>query len=355
MSLKQLIDNLKYLKLFYKMTYSIKKYDSILKVPKEWDSVIQDNIYLSIKFLSFMEEIDHCKQEYYMVYNDNKLDGVFMMYERPHYNLFMFTKYNLYGKMKLMYVPLSVTRPGVECNQSLNYILDTITKMKGPKMLLNLEKKDLDHRYAIGLTCPKCIFYNHFNSFEEYLNQLRSNYRYRYTKALERSNDLKFYFLEDNRSFNNEMYNCYLQVYNKSKIRVEKLPIEFFRGEFFKIFVLERKEDNKVVGFGQLLENGDELIFEFVGVDYQYNTEYDTYHRILLEIVRYGIEYHFKTIDFGQTADESKLKLGSKYTYLYAYLHHSNKLINQINKKLAKKIEYKPIETEFNVFKKEIK
>ena len=102
-----------------------------------------------------------------------------------------------------------------------------------------------------------------------------------------------------------------------------------------------------------MLPNGKELIFEFVGVDYKYNNQYDTYHRILLEIVKYGIENNFETIDFGQTADESKLKLGSKYTKLYAYLHDSNKLRNFINKKLARFIEYKPITTDYQVFKED--
>ena len=218
-------------------------------------------------------------------------------------------------------------------------------------MILNIEDVE-PCGYAKGLTCPKCILTNDFDSFEHYLNSLRSNYRYRYNKCFKKSSPLTLEYLEDNKDFTEEMYDCYLQVYNKSKIRVEKLPIEFFRGKYFKIFVLKNEE--KVVGFGQMVENGTELIFEFVGVDYKYNNTYDTYHRILLEIVKYGIENNFKTIDFGQTADESKLKLGAKYTMLYAYLHHSNKLINSINKKLAKYIEYKPITTDYKVFKESV-
>ena len=66
-----------------------------------------------------------------------------------------------------------------------------------------------------------------------------------------------------------------------------------------------------------------------------------------------GIENNFETIDFGQTADESKFKLGSKYIKLYAYLHDSNKLRNFINKKLARFIEYKPITTDYQVFKED--
>ena len=56
----------------------IKQYDSIMLVPKEWDSIIGDNLYLSIEFLTFMEKIDKCNQKYYMIYVDGKLDSVFM-------------------------------------------------------------------------------------------------------------------------------------------------------------------------------------------------------------------------------------------------------------------------------------
>lgn len=326
----------------------IKEFDSITKVPDLWDSVIGDNLYLSKAFLTFMEEIDRCDQRYYMLFDDGVLDSVFMSYVRKKYNLAMFTRFTLYQKMTMIYVPLSVTRPGIAYGKHLDKVLDHIKSMKGPKMVLNLE--DVEPRgFAKGLTCPKCILTNRFSSFEEYLDSLRSSYRYRYHKCLKRSAPLTLEYLSDNREFTEEMYGCYLQVYEKSRIRVEKLPIEFFRGGFFKIFVLKNGE--RAVGFGQMVENGSELIFEFVGVDYRYNGTFDTYHRILLEIVRHGIENGFKTIDFGQTADESKLKLGSEYTMLYAYLHHSNRFINRLNKKLAKYIEYKPITTDYRVFK----
>lgn len=326
----------------------IKRFDSASVLPDAWDSIIGDNLYLSKNFLSFMESVDQCEQKYYMLYDDGVLDTVFMTYVRKKYNLAMFTRFYLYQKMTMVYVPLSVTRPGIAYGKHLGEVFDFLKTLKGPKIILNIGDYSPEG-YAKGLTCPKCILTNRFSSFENYLERLRSNYRYRYTKCLKKSAPLKIEYLEDNKAFTEEMYECYLQVYNKSRIRVEKLPIEFFRGDFFKIFVLKNEE--KVVGFGQMLPNGSELIFEFVGVDYKYNNIYDTYHRILLEIVRYGIEHNFRTIDFGQTADESKLKLGSEYTMLYAYLHHSNRLVNAINRKLAKYIEYKPITTEYRVFK----
>lgn len=329
----------------------IKQFDSITKVPDEWDSIIGDNIYLSKEFLEFMERIDKCEQKYYMIYDDDVLDTIFMTYVRERYNPAMFTKFNLYQRMTMIYVPLSVTRPGIAYNKHLDKAMEFIKTIKGPKMLLNIEDVD-PQGFAKGLTCPKCILTNRFDSFDDYMSKLRSNYRYRYTKCFKKSAPLTIEYLENNEDFTEEMYECYLQVYNKSRAHVEKLPIEFFRGKYFKIFVLKNEE--KVLGFGQMLPNGTELVFEFVGVDYEYNNTYDTYHRILLEIVKYGIENKFETIDFGQTADESKLKLGSKYTMLYAYMHHSNAMLNGIYKKLAKHIEYKPITTDYNVFKEDI-
>ena len=127
----------------------------------------------------------------------------------------------------------------------------------------------------------------------------------------------------------------------------------YFEGGFFRIFVAELK--GQPVGFVQLMENGSELIFEFVGIDYKYNAQYQVYHRMLYEIIRYGIENGFKSIDFGQTADDTKLKLGCRYTYLYAWLHHSNRLVNYLLGKFAPRLVYKPVGVNFRVFREESK
>ena len=139
---------------------------------------------------------------------------------------------------------------------------------------------------------------------------------------------------------------------DSSRVRIERLSKAYFQGEIFRLFVAE--EQGRPVGFVQLLENGTELIFEFVGLDYQCNARLPVYHRLLLEIVDYGIRGGFCTIDFGQTADDTKLKLGCKYTYLYAALHHSNPLINAVCRKFAPFLEYKPLTTRFRVFKEEL-
>ncbi|MCI8612295.1 MAG: GNAT family N-acetyltransferase [Clostridia bacterium] len=328
----------------------IEVYEKVADLPDGWDAVVGSNIYLTRKFMAFMERADDAPKKYYAVFDGDKIDTVFMTQQRKGYNLGMFAKFDFKIKMTLVYVPLSVTRAGIAYGTKLSEAMEYVRKLPGYKIFLNLP--DINPKgYAKGLTCPKCELLVRWDTFEDYMSTLRSNYRYRFKKALDKSHPLSIRYLSDGSEFTHEMYTLYEQVYAKSRIRVEKLSEDFFRGEFFKIFVFE--ENGAARGFVQMLENGDELVFEFVGVDYKYNKKYDTYLAMLLEIVRYGINHGFKTIDFGQTADDTKLKLGCKYEYLWAYLTHKNPLLNALCKRLAPKLQYRPLAENFSVFKED--
>lgn len=328
----------------------IVKYECADDLPAEWDLIVGDNIYLTREFISFMEGTDDHIKKYYGVFCGEKLDTVFETVEFDDFNLSMFSGRDKFVKITLVYVPLSVTQAGIAYNECLAEAAEFVRKIPGYKMFLNMPDVTLKG-YAKGYTCPKCILDIKWETFDEYLDSLRSNYRYRYKKALKKSSHLTIRYLSDGSEFTSEMYSMYEQVYGKSRVRVEKLTERFFRGKCFKIFVME--EEGKPKGFVQLLENGSELVFEFVGVDYSANSECDTYIAMLLEIVRYGIENGFETIDFGQTADDAKLKLGSRHVYLYAFLNHSNPIINALCHIFAQKIQCKPMKQVFEVFKKE--
>ena len=318
-------------------------------LPAEWDDVVGDNLYLRRDFLAFMQGCEDCSQHYHLVRDaDGRLDTVYMTYVRRHYNLAMFTGRRYEVTMTFVYVPLSVTRPGIAWGSCRDEALEAIRGIKGYTLMLNLPPGDYPG-FATGLTCPKCILTLEWPTFDAYLSSLRSHYRHRYTKALRQSAGLTLRFLDDNAEFDETLYALYGQVYDHSALKIEKLPQSFFQGPYFRILVAE--DDQGPVGFVQFLPNGDELIFEFVGFDYATNRTYDTYQRLMLEIVRYGIEHGFRTIDLGQTADDTKLKLGSRYEMLYAALHHSNPILQWVSRLLAPALQYRPLTTDFRVFR----
>ena len=323
------------------------------ELPPEWDEITGDNVYLKRDFLSFIERTERdYHPTYHLFYDGDRLDSVFLSHPRKGYNLTMFTKINYKVSVTFIYLPMCVTRNAIVLGKLKNAVLDEIKAIKGYKMILNLDDRDMPG-FATGLTCPKCILDLNFKNLDDYFLSMRSDYRNRAKKVMNRSKPLVIREINGQTDFSEELYRLYLNVLGKSRMRIETLSREYFKGEMFRSLVAYFGE--RPVGFIQLLANGDELIFEFVGVDYSYNESLAVYHRLLYEIVRYGIDNGFKTVDFGQTADDIKLKLGCRYVYLYAALHHSNRIMNGLCKRLGPRIEYKPIKTVYRVFKGEEK
>ena len=322
-------------------------------LPAEWDTLTDGDPYMRRNFLSFIErtEMDY-QPAYYLFYDADILDSCFVAFCNRKFDIAMFTKITFFRKVTLIYLPMSVTRPGIVFGKLRREVLETIKKIKGYKLVLNMEDEDAPG-FATGLTCPKCILDVRWKTYKEYASSLRSDYRNRLKKVFSRSKGLRIRPIDNGKEFDDALYRMYLNVLDHSKTKIETLSREYFKGPFFKILVAEA--EGQAVGFVQLLENGKELIFEFVGLDYRFNSEYQVYQRLLNEIIKYGIENHFERIDFGQTADEIKLKLGCRYEYLYAWLHHSDKIVNFFCKKFAHKIVYRPVEANYRVFKREKK
>jgi hypothetical protein len=323
-------------------------------LPENWDKGLGSNIYLSRSFLSFMEgRSDAEDSRYYMFTDHSGVPGTrFMLFTRKKYVITQFTRFSLKAFSRFVYVPLSVARAGVHLDAGSNRrFFDFVRDLKGMRLVFNLPGEISSPGFAQVMTCPRCVLDVRWNNFDSYMADLRSNYRNRYKKALKRSAGLKIYKLEDNRHFGEDLYALYLQVLKRADYKIETLSLEFFRGDFFDIFVMEN-EYNKPVAFYQLLENGDELIFEFTGFDAELASRYDAYNRMLMEIIRHGIENGFKRIDFGQTAEEAKLRVGCRYEYIYVLASHSNPFLNLMLKIFAPLLNYKPLlENSFNVFK----
>ena len=132
---------------------------------------------------------------------------------------------------------------------------------------------------------------------------------------------------------------------------LETLPIEYFIDYEAEIYEFMDKSNESIVGFIQLKEFGDKLCFLFGGFYKDDVEKYDIYYNMLLKIVDVGIKKRVKTIEFGQTAEESKLKIGCKEVYKYLYVHHSNSILNFIIQSFLPIMSYKSYKTLHHVFK----
>lgn len=329
-----------------------KRIENAKDLPKEWDKLCKNNIYMSKKFTMFMEKVNYCNQSYHLFYKNNKLYMGFMMFER-RFNLFIFTnKYKINLPMKFIYLPLSVSHPSIVWNEDKTELTKVLNSMKGIKIIINVDTEELDN-FSKGHYLPICTLENKWNTFDEYLNSMRASYRRRINQALKKGEAITYELLPDNKDFTLEMYNLYEQVFNHSEYSLEKLTVDFFRNDIAKTILL--KINNKIEAFIQLIEdrNNDMLIFEFCGYNYEIAHDYDIYYNMLSEITKYAIDNKFKYVQFGQTAYDAKLKFGAKMYYNYYLLSHSNKFINALIRKYNDKLQYKVVDYDFNVFKED--
>lgn len=329
-----------------------KRIENAKDLPKEWDKLCKNNIYMSKKFMMFMEKVNYCNQSYHLFYKNNKLYTGFMMFER-RFNLFIFTnKYKKNLPMKFIYLPLSVSHPSIVWNEDKTELTKVLNSMKGIKIIINVDTEELDN-FSKGHYLPICTLENKWNTFNEYLNSMRASYRRRINQALKKGEAITYELLPDNKDFTLEMYDLYEQVFNHSEYSLEKLTVDFFRNDVAKTILL--KINNKIEAFIQLIEdrNNDMLIFEFCGYNYEIAHDYDIYYNMLSEITKYAIDNKFKYVQFGQTAYDAKLKFGAKMYYNYYLLSHSNKFINALIRKYNDKLQYKVVDYDFNVFKED--
>jgi len=318
-------------------------------LPSSWDDLAGNNYALRRDFLQLLEVSQPCEQRYHLFHTPTeRLDSIILTF-RIRMNLMQYTPFTWHERVTMVHIPLSVTRPalviGVETENEVASFLKTIP---GYSIILNWRGSPQFAHYCCGTMSPQLALDLRWKSFAQYLDSMRSNYRYRYSKAQKKGLGLNYRFLADNAEFSPAMYAQYMHVNQKSRIRIETLTLEYFRQPTGRLLLCEL--EGQPMGFMQLIENGSELIWAFVGYDPRHNQTFDIYLNMLLFLVRYAIENGFTVLEMGQTAEDAKLKLGACYTPLRILVGHSNPILNLLMRLSMPFLGYKAPPENFRVF-----
>lgn len=289
-----------------------------------------------IELLTVLETTNQCDQRYI------KKEDLFIVLYKQKINLLNFKRlFPLWINATIVGLPISISEKGYFGDEKrVEEYLDSI---KGLTIVLNAEKP-----FSVyGKTLSTFRFINHFQSFEEYLECLRSSYRRRVLLALKKREGLCIRKAD----FSEEHYKLYKSVLNRSSYPLESMPLEFFKtwdSEIYEITDLE----GVLLGFVQLKQIKDKLYFIFCGFEKENIKAYDIYMNMLIWIVEFGIKRGVGEIDFGQTSEETKLKLGCEEREKYLYVNHSNPIIDKIIKYFLPRFSYKGYKVEHRVFKR---
>lgn len=324
-----------------------KVYKNANDLPPAWGEITEENHFMKRDTLKKLEMVNPCKQQYHL-HEAKKM--ALVVYELK-LDLFTFSRYLSFKiPVRIIGIPLSVSSCGyaIGDQENMEDFHQYVKSLKGFYIILNTQD---ELKMARGDTLPTYKLKIRWSTLEDYISSMRSNYRYRLKKATKRFSDVKMEVLEDNNLFGEDLYRLYEEVYSRSNEKLEKLSMDFFRRFPSKIIKFTLNEES--IAFVQLVEHDKELVFLFGGFKHQLNQAYDLYINMLLEIIHYGIKKGFESIDLGQTAEETKSKLGALKHSKYMYLHHSNFLISFVLNRLASRFSYKDYRVAHNVFKGE--
>ena len=145
-----------------------------------------------------------------------------------------------------------------------------------------------------------------------------------------------------------EIFQLYLNCYDKSELKFEKLTRRFFENLAtlmpnncrFVLYYAAEEGSEKLIGFNCLLHGNGILMDKYIGLDYDKSHVVNLYSLSWLHNITMCIRDGFHTFQSGQAAYETKLSLGATLEQTYIVFKHRNRLINPLLKLASRVLAY---------------
>ncbi len=183
-----------------------------------------------------------------------------------------------------------------------------------------------------------------FNSLDDYLASVSYSTRKGLRRKMKSFAQLRIEEHDGMPPQLDEIVRLYLNCYEKSELKFEKLNYDFFK----KLSVLMANNcrfvlyyfDKKLIGFNCLLHGNGVLMDKYIGLDYAKSLEVNLYSLSWLHNISMCIRDGFHTFQSGQAAYETKLSLGATLEQTYIVFKHRNRLINPLLKLASHVLAY---------------
>ena len=140
-----------------------------------------------------------------------------------------------------------------------------------------------------------------------------------------------------------EVYPLYLAVYDRAKLRFEKLTKEFFCAigrlmpDKARFFVW--RQDGRMVAFAMCMIEGDAIYAEYVGLDYSVALRLHLYHYIVRDMITWAMANGYKWFRSGGLNYDPKLHLRHLLDPVDLYVRHTSPICNAALKRALPLLE----------------
>ncbi|KOY51298.1 peptidogalycan biosysnthesis protein [Polaribacter dokdonensis] len=187
-----------------------------------------------------------------------------------------------------------------------------------------------------------------WNTFDDYLQALKTKFRVKAKKALKLSKSLSVKDVtKDSISQQlSDMEQLYKKVAKNASFNLSDFNLNTYKEFMYQLdnnYIIKTYYlEDKMVGFMSGVINNDSLDAHFVGIDYSLNRELAIYQRMLYDYIKIAIDNNLKTLNFGRTASEIKSSVGAEPQDLTMYLRHKKSITNKIIKLFLMRVQPTP-------------
>jgi hypothetical protein len=190
-------------------------------------------------------------------------------------------------------------------------------------------------------TEPNMVLYFRpgWRSFDDYLGEMRSEYRTRIRKTIRDLDASGIVFECLNRDQVKaraaEIHDLYLQVHKHQKLRLVTIHPQWIPalaasfGDDFRTIIARPKEGNKMLGFANVIRDGHSAHGLYIGFDKATAAKgVPLYLGLVYTAVGQGIAMGTEQISLGRTALAPKAQIGAQAQPMYGYIRHRNNALN---------------------------
>jgi uncharacterized protein len=145
-----------------------------------------------------------------------------------------------------------------------------------------------------------------------------------------------------------EIFGLFWQTYLKGKTKFERLTIDYFR-EIARchesaFIVLRDPRSKKMVAFMLVLDLGERVINQFIGIDHAAGGGGYLYFQLFAAAYDWAAATGATVMQSGQTGYRAKLDIGHELIPLWNYCQHRNRLINRVFAIVASGISWETLD-----------
>lgn len=190
--------------------------------------------------------------------------------------------------------------------------------------------------YHVSPGLPNNILINKWKTFNEYLSSLKHSQRRNILRNIRIADreGLKLISPSLDKIDSREIFQLYLNTYNRAKIKFEFLNSDYFINMLkcmnLSSGIILANYKGKNIGFLLYLFDENVLIVKRIGIDYNLSSKTLAYFRLFYRAIETGIERGVKQIILGQQSYASKHRWGAEISPTKIYFRSFNKVMDRI-------------------------